>query len=204
VLERVIWTAAVAIAAAAPYAQCAPRTYSIEPAGTVLSFEVRNLGIAKRQGLFGSVTGNVSLDTQAGNGSVDIVVDARSVKTSDPATRAFLRGKSFLNVERYSEIVYKGGRVIFANDKPVRVEGELTLLGITKSVPLAISDFQCEYPSSGARRCVLEAATTFKRSEFGMNRYMTLVSDDVTLFIRSVTISEPDIQLKLAATDPPG
>jgi polyisoprenoid-binding protein YceI len=191
-LERVIWTATATavVAAAAPYAQSAPRAYSIEPADTVVSFEVRDLrdlGIAKRRGLFDSVTGNVSLDAAAGNGSIDIVVDARSVQTSDPATRAFLRGKSFLNVEQYSEIVYKGGRVIFENDQPVRVEGELTLLGVTKSVSLSISGYRCEDDSSGSGRCVLDAATTFRRSEFGMNHYMTLVSDDVTLSIHSVT-----------------
>lgn len=178
---------AVIVAGAAPFARSAPYAYAIEPAHTVVSFEVRNLGIAKRRGLFDGVTGKVSLDAQAGNGSIEIVVNARSVATSDAATRAFLRGKSFLNVERYSEIVYRAGRVIFANGKPVRIEGELTLLGVTRAVPLSISGYTCNGDSSDSSRCVMDAATSFKRSEFGMDRYLGLVSDNVTLSIHGVT-----------------
>jgi polyisoprenoid-binding protein YceI len=187
VLKQVIWLAAAIAAGSAPYAQAAPRTYAIEPAHTVVSFEVRNFGIAKRRGLFPGVSGRVLLDAQAGNGSINIVVNTRSVETSDPATRTFLRGKSFLDVEQFSEIVYKAGRVIFEQDKPVRIEGELTLLGVTRSVSLSISGYTCEGDSSGADRCVLDAATTFRRSEFGMNHYLALVSDDVRLAIHSVT-----------------
>ena len=139
-LTQLIWIAIAAFALAAPHAQSAPRAYAIEPAHTVVSFEVRNFGIAKRRGQFDAVSGNVLLDAQAGYGSIDIVVNARFVEASDPATQAFLRGKSFLNVDLYSEIVYKAERVIFANEKPVRVEGELTLLGVTRSVPCPSPD----------------------------------------------------------------
>jgi len=178
---------AAAIAASVPYAQSAPRAYAIEPAHTLVSFEVRNLGISKQRGLFDEVAGQVLLDAQAGNGAVDIVVNARSVETNNAATRAFLRGKSFLNVEQFSAIVYRAGRVIFERDKPVRIDGQLTLLGVTKPVSLSISGYACENDSSGSSRCILDAAATFRRSDFGMNHYMTLVSDDVRLAIHGVT-----------------
>jgi polyisoprenoid-binding protein YceI len=188
VFKQLIWLSAAALLAGnAPYAPAAPQAYAIEPARTVVSFEVRNLGIAKRRGLFGSVSGRVLLDAQAGNGSIDIVVNAQSVETSDPATRAFLRGRSFLNVEQYSQIIYRAERVVFEQDRPVRIDGELTLLGVTKSVSLLISGYTCEGGPSGASRCVLDAATTFRRSDFGMNHYMALVSDDVRLAIHGVT-----------------
>ena len=181
-------TVAIVVAGCVPSVRAAPRAYAIEPAHTLVSFEVRNFGIAKRRGLFDRVTGQVSLDAQAGAGSVEIVVNARSVETSDAATRAFLRGRSFLNVERFSQIVYRAGRMIFANEKPVRIEGELTLLGVTRSVSLSVSGYACEGGGSSASdRCVMDAATTFKRSEFGMNHYLGLVSDEVTLSIHGVT-----------------
>src|SRR4051794_2498334 len=122
VLKQLTWFSCALAAGGLPCAQSAPRTYAIEPAHTVVSFEVRNLGIARRRGLFADVSGRVLLDAQAGNGAVDIVVNARSVETSDVATRMFLRGKSFLNVEQFSEILYKAGRVTFEQGKPVRIE----------------------------------------------------------------------------------
>jgi polyisoprenoid-binding protein YceI len=154
----------------------------------VVSFEVTNLGIAKRQGVFKDVTGTVLLDPQGGNGSIDIVVNARSIKTGDAATQAFVRGKSFLNVDEYSEIAYRAERVVFADGKPVRIEGKLTLLGVTKDVSLAVSGYEC----SDTAQCVLDAAATFKRSEFGMNRYLALVSDSVRLAIHGVATSTND------------
>jgi polyisoprenoid-binding protein YceI len=187
VFKQLTWLGAAVVAGNVPYAQSAPRAYAIEPAHTVVSFEVRNLGIAKQRGRFANVSGQVLLDAQGGNGTVDIVVNARSVETSDSATRTFLRGKSFLNVEQYSQIVYKAGRVMFEQGKPVRIDGELTLLGVTKSVSLSISGYSCEDDSSGTSHCILDAAATFKRSEFGMNHYMALVSDSVRLAIHSVT-----------------
>ena len=51
----------------------------------------------------------------------------------------FLRGRGLLNVEQYPEIAYKAERVVFAYGEPQRIEGELTLLGVTRSVPLTVS-----------------------------------------------------------------
>jgi polyisoprenoid-binding protein YceI len=162
-------------------AHSAERAYAIEPARTVVTFEVNNLGIVKRRGVFAAVSGTVVLDNQTGNGSMNILVDARSVRASDAATQTFVRGKSFLDVDHHSEIVYKADRVVFLDGKPSRIDGELTLLGVTKTVSLSVSDYHC------AGECTLDAATTFRRSEFGMNHYMRLVSDDVTLAIHGVT-----------------
>ena len=104
--------------------------------------------------------------------------------------------KSFLDVEQYAEIAYRADRIVFADGKPSRIEGKLTILGITKDVSLLVSDYECadEQSSEGAQ-CVLEAATNFRRSEFGMNRYLAFVSDNVRLAIHGVVTEAP---LKLA------
>jgi polyisoprenoid-binding protein YceI len=179
VYKQALWLGLAAMAIAAPCAHPAePQDYSIEPSHTVVTFQVRNLGIAKRRGVFNVVAGRVLLDPKAGDGSVEIVVNAESVQAGDPATQTFVRGKSFLNVDRYSEITYKADHIVFAGTKPTRVEGRLTLLGVTRTVPLTISEYRC-----ADQKCVLEAVATFRRSEFGMNHYLALVSDDVRLEI---------------------
>jgi polyisoprenoid-binding protein YceI len=157
-----------------------PQAYSIEPAHTVVTFQVSNLGIAKRRGVFNAVAGKVLLDPATGEGSVDIVVNAESVQAGDRATQTFVRGESFLNVDKYSEITYRADHVVFAGTKPTRVEGQLTLLGVTRTVPLTVSGYRCD-----DQQCVLDAVATFRRSEFGMNHYLALVSDNVRLEIHS-------------------
>jgi len=190
VIRQIALLGAALIAAAPLCTHSAARVYAIEPTRTVVTFEVT--GIAQQRGVFDSVSGRVLLDPTAGTGTVDIVVNAQSVRTSHAAAETILRGKSFLNIERYSEIDYRAGRVAFVRGKPSRIEGELTLLGITKPVPLSISNYTCADEAApddtSSKPCVLDAIATFKRSEFGMRRYMAFVGDNVTLVIHSVTM----------------
>jgi len=53
---------------------------------------------------------------------------------------------------------------------------------VTKDVSFTVSGYEC----GDTAQCVLDATATFRRSEFGMNRYLTLVSDSVRLVIHGV------------------
>lgn len=157
--------------------------YIIDSDETVVSFEVKRLGLSRQSGEFSSVEGKVALDAQTGSGNIDIAVDTRSVKASSETMESLLRGPAILNVERYSEIAYKAEHVIFADDgKPERIEGHLTLLGVTRPVSLIVERYAC----TPTNRCKLDAVATFKRSEFGMTRYLAIVSDEVKLAIHGV------------------
>ena len=56
------------------------------------------------------------------------------------------------------------------------------------SVTLTVERYICGAPrtASGHQVCKLDATATFKRSEFGMNRYLAVVSDEVKLAIHGV------------------
>ena len=184
--KQAIWLSVTVMAMQSLSAHSSEHAYVIEPTRTVVTFEVHSLGLTKHQGVFNAVTGMVTLDPQVGNGSLDIHVSARSVRTGDAATQNFVRGKSFLDVEQYSEIEYKAEHVLFVGQIPTQVDGELTLLGVTRAVPLTISKYSCR-SAAASDSCILDAVASFRRSEFGMDRYRAFVSDDVKLEIHSVT-----------------
>jgi polyisoprenoid-binding protein YceI len=159
--------------------------YRIDPARTVVSFEVRYLGFARERGQFGETKGLVTLDTRAGDGRIDIVIDARSLHAGNEVKERFLRGPGLLDVERFPEIHYRAERVSFAAGGPGRIEGELTLLGVRKSVPLTVRRYHCARDRFPLReRCVMSAAATFSRSAFGMTGYSAFTSDEVKLAIQ--------------------
>jgi polyisoprenoid-binding protein YceI len=161
--------------------------YTIDPAHTVVSFEVRRLGISTQTGEFSSVVGTVAFDAEAGQGFMEIAVDTRSIRAGSETMESFLRGPGVLNVEQHSKIAYKADDVVFANGKPERINGELTLLGVTRPLTLKVVGYVCtETHAPGQRRCKLDATATFKRSEFGMTRYLAVVSDEVKLAIHGV------------------
>src|SRR5687767_10794300 len=113
----------------------APTAYVIDPTRSTVSFEVKRLGFA-RSGEFTSVAGTVVLDAGANSGSVEIAVDSRSIRAGSEPEENFLRGPSVLNVEEHAEIAYEAGNIVFANGRPVRIDGTLTLRGVTRPVSL--------------------------------------------------------------------
>jgi polyisoprenoid-binding protein YceI len=160
--------------------------FTIDPSRTLVSFEMRSLGTTQR-GEFNRAAGSVMLDSTEERGELDIVIDARSLKASSEAAAKFVRGPSMLNTAVHPEIAYRAQRIVFAEGRPMRIEGELTLLGVTRSVALDVSRYDCQ--GEVDQRCAIVASASVKRSAFGMTRYMMFASDDVKLAIQAEGVS---------------
>jgi polyisoprenoid-binding protein YceI len=158
--------------------------FTLDPRRTVVAFEMRSMGTLQR-GEFRHTAGTVTLDSAAERGELAIVIDARSLRASSAATTNFVRGPSMLNTAAHPEIAYRAQHIVFLDGKPARIEGELTLLGVTRSVPLQVSSYDCDDESVGGERCAIVATASVKRSAFGMTRYMLFASDDVKLAIQA-------------------
>ena len=65
---------------------------------------------------------------------------------------------------------YKGKLTGFHDGVPSRVEGELTLHGVTKPVALDIETFKCiAHPILKRELCGAEAKGTIQRDQFGLD-----------------------------------
>ncbi len=168
--------------------------FTIDPSRTLVSFEMRSMGIMQR-GEFNRAAGTVTLDSAEERGELDIVIDARSLKASSAAAAKFVRGPSMLNTAEHPEIAYRAQRIVFAEGRPMRIEGELTLLGVTRSVALDVSDYACTGQLD--QRCSIVASASVKRSAFGMTRYMMFASDDVKLAIQAEGVSRSTLAARL-------
>jgi polyisoprenoid-binding protein YceI len=178
-----------------PHLHAAAEEYTIDPAHTFATFEIRHLGISTQRGRFNSTRGKVALDAEAGIGNINVVIDAQSIDTGNEAMEKLLRGKDFFNVEQFPQIVYKAQRVVFTNGQPERIDGELTLLGITKPVSLTVSAYSCtRKPFLVQLRCGMDANSELKRSDFGMDTYLSFASDEVKLAIQAEAVVPPKPQ----------
>jgi polyisoprenoid-binding protein YceI len=179
-LTRHSWLAGLlALGALLSHTNSGATEYTIDPARTLVSFEMRSLGTIQR-GEFSRAAGTVELDCDEERGALAIVIDARSLKARSEATTKFVRGPSMLNTEAHPQIEYRAQRIVFAGGRPARIEGELTLLGVTRSVALDVSSYDCI-----DERCAIAATANVKRSAFGMTRYMMFASDEVKLAIQA-------------------
>lgn len=162
--------AAAALALASVSAFAAPTAYNIEPNHTYPSFEADHMGISFWRGKFNKSSGTIVLDRAAKTGTVDITIDAASLDFGHNKMNDHAKGKDMFNVEKFPTATYKGKSVKFNGDTPVAVEGELTLLGVTKPVTLNINKFKCiQHPMFKREACGADASGTFNRADFGLD-----------------------------------
>ena len=118
-----------------------------------------------------------------GRSPSDLRPVARSLDESrlDPV----VKGEKYFNVEKFPTITYKSDTIKFDGDRVVRVEGELTMLGVTKPVALDVQNFTCgANPFNKKPMCGGQATATIKRSDFGMSAGLPYApADEVRIII---------------------
>lgn len=176
---------ALAFLLAASATSAFAQTYNIEPNHTYPSFEADHFGISTWRGKFTKTSGTIVLDRAAKTGSVDITVDTSSVDFGHAKMDEHARGKDLFNVAQYPTATFKSKSIKFNGDTPVAIDGEFTLLGVTKPMTLAINKFKCiQHPMLKREVCGADASGEFKRSDFGMNYGLPAFSPEVKLAIQ--------------------
>ncbi|MDX8399889.1 MAG: YceI family protein [Gallionellaceae bacterium] len=184
-------TLTLALISLAGSAMATPETFNLDPTHSSPRFEYNHFGYSNQQHSFDKISGKIVLDREAKTGSVDIVIEAKSVNTGYAVFNEHIQGKDFLSTEKYPSITFKSTSVKFDGAKPVSVEGKLTLKGVSKAVTLAITSFQ-KMPHPMLKRDAIgaNAVVKIKRSEFNMGKYAPYVSDDVTITLPVEAIKE--------------
>jgi len=159
-------------------------TYVIEPGHSFARFGYSHLGYSTQISRFNKTSGSFTFDGTAGTGSVDITIDTTSVDTGSDIFNKHIQAEDFLFTEKFPTAQYKSTKVVFNNGKPVSVEGELTLKGITKPVTLTVTHFHCmPHPVLKKDACGADATAMVKRTDFNMGKSAPYVGDEVTLSI---------------------
>jgi len=183
--------AALALAVLPFAASAAPESYTLDPYHTFPNFTLDHLGVATIYGRFNKTAGKLTIDRAAKSGSIDLAVDTASVDTgdSDKGSRArsrdeHLRSADFFNAAEFPKMTYKSTGVAFSGDNPTTIDGNLTLLGVTKPLQLTVERFKCNpAQGTGKERCGGNATGKLKRSDFGMKTGIPNLGDEVTLLI---------------------
>src|SRR5579859_1059321 len=189
-LGRAVWAMALAGAISMP-AAAATSTWQIDPNHSSAQFAVRHLAISTVRGAFTKVNGAVQLDDKdIAKSSVEVTIDAASVDTRVEGSDKDLRSDHFFDVEKYPTLTFKSTKVEQTEPGKLKVTGDLTIHGVTKSVVLEV-----EGPSApvkdpwGNQRAAATATTKINRQDFGvkwnakMDNGGLVVGDDVAITI---------------------
>lgn len=166
-------------------AQAAPEKFVIDSTHTYPFFEINHLGWSTMHGFFRKARGTATLDFTAKQGSAEIIIDANSLDTGDPARDERLRDEDFFAVAQYPTLTFKSDRFTFNGDKLVKADGQLTLRGVSQPVTLNFIQFKCGFHALYKVKyyCAGDATATLNRSDFGITAYPGAISEQVKLSI---------------------
>lgn len=183
--------AALAFTGVLASAMAAPVTYGVDGTHTFPRFSYSHFGYSTQLSSFSKTTGKVVFDAEAKKGSVDIVIDMKSVSTGFADFNEHIQGEDFLDTTKFPQATFKSTQVIFEGDKPKSIEGQLTIKGVTKPVTLTITSFQAmPHPMMKKPALGANAFTVIKRSEFSAGKYAPYVGDDVRIDIAIEAIAQ--------------
>ena len=184
-------TLAAVLATLSGAAFAAPETFVIDGAHTFPRFSYSHFGFSTQLSRFNKTSGKIVLDREAKTGSVDVVIDTTSVDTGFDVFNGHIQGEDFLSTEKFPSATFKSTKVRFEGDKPVAVEGDLTIKGVTKPVTLTLTSFILQpHPMLKKDAIGANATTRISRTEFGAGKYAPNVGDEVTIDLAVEAIKE--------------
>ena len=183
--------AAAVIATFSGAVLAAPETFIIDGSHTFPRFSYSHFGFSTQLSRFNKTSGKIVLDREAKTGSVDVVIDTTSVDTGFDVFNGHIQGEDFLSTEKFPSATFKSTKVRFEGDKPVAVEGDLTIKGVTKPVTLTLTSFILQpHPMLKKDAIGANATTRISRTEFGAGKYAPNVGDEVRIDIAIEAIKE--------------
>ncbi|HSF21361.1 MAG TPA: YceI family protein [Burkholderiales bacterium] len=178
----------------------APETYTIDPRHTFPHFTVQHLEVSNIYGRFNKSSGRLILDKAARTASIEITIETATVDTGDSergerkrSRDEHLRSPDFFNAAEFPQMIFKGAATKWNGDIPAEVEGQLTLLGVTRPLKFTVDLFKCgPDPRVGGRRevCGGNGTGVLKRSDFGMKFGIPGTSDEIRLLLQFEAIKE--------------
>jgi polyisoprenoid-binding protein YceI len=176
---------AAGLALAVVRADDAADVYKLEKTHVDLLFSVSHLGFTQKHGSFRDLDATLQCrPEQIEACHVEVVVRADSIDTGVEARDKDLRSDRFFDTAKYPDIRYVSRKVTRGGSNGLRIEGDLTLHGITKPLTLDAT-FNKLAPNPFDQRPTLgfSAHGALKRSDFGVSGLLPMIGDDVTIVI---------------------
>ncbi len=157
-------------------ANAGPSTWQIDPKHSAAQFGVTHLMLSTVRGEFHNLSGTIVLeDKDISKSSVEVTIDATTLDTREPARDKDVKSANFLDVEKFPTFTFKSTKVEQAGAGKLKVTGDLTIHGVTKSVVLDVDGPKPAIKDPwGLQRSAVSATTKINRKDFGVNWNKTM------------------------------
>lgn len=143
-------------------------TWTIDPVHSEVGFSVRHMMVSKVRGKFDGFSGTIVTAENPLASTATASIDLTTINTGNEGRDNHLRSADFFEVEAHQQMTYRTTGVT-VDDDGYLIDGELTLKGITRSVPLRLELGGFGPDAFGGTRAGFTATGEIKRSDFGVD-----------------------------------
>jgi len=160
-----------------------PGVYVIDSKETLVRYATLHMGLNEFWGTFPGATGTLTIDPAAVEAAkLDVTVPVASVETTNRKLNGLFFSDQFFDADKYPKMHFVSTRVTRTGERTAKVAGDLTMHGITKPILLDVT-FNGAGPNAFSKVLTLgfKGEGVVKRSDFGMGKYVPIVSDETTI-----------------------
>ena len=162
-------------------------TYSLDVSHSQVGFAVRHLMVSKTRGRFSDFAGTVEIAGNPLESSVAVTIQTASIDTRDEQRDGHLRSGDFFDAGTHPAMTYVSRSVRESGKGHYVVEGDLTIKGVTRPVPLELTFEGGATDPWGGVRIGFSARAELDREAFGLSWNQALETGGV-LVGKKVTI----------------
>ena len=167
--------------------------WDIDAGHTDVAFIGRHFMVTKVRGRFTEVSGRVVIAPDLSDSAVEVVINMASVQSGSADRDAHIKSAELFDVEQFPTATFRSTTVEWHGTTGV-IRGDLTIHGVTREVPLAVT-FQGHVRDPwGGDRAIFSATTKINREDFGITWNVALeaggflVSKDIQIEIDLETV----------------
>lgn len=173
-----------------------PLSWRIDANHSDMTFRIRHL-VSRVPGTFDRWTAALQADpSDWSRGSVAVSIETASINTRQEKRDNHLRSDDFFDAANHPAITFQSRSVAVEGDR-LRIEGDLTIRGVTRPVVLDGEIVAHTTAPDGTQRVGFRASTRINRHDFGVSWNRAAEGGGLVL------ADDVDIEINLAAVAPP-
>lgn len=163
--------------------QVKPGRYRLDPAHGKITWSLSHLGYSTYYGQITDVAGEATLDPHdPAKSRLSVTIGTASVNGLNDKLNEHLRAPDFFDVQKFPQATYVSTSVEPTSPTTARVNGELTIKGITRVVSFDATFNQAGVnPVDKAYSVGFDGRAVIRRSDFGVSAFLPILGDEVQL-----------------------
>lgn len=161
--------------------------YELDKAYTSIVWYADRMGYSRTIGRFSDFEGTIELNNcEINKSKIDIVIDTNSISSGNDEIDRQLKSITFFDVENYPEARFQSTNINLVEKDNAEVTGNFTMLGKTREISLKVRfNKKAIDPLVNLMRTGYSIRTIVKRSQWGMDKLLAFVSDDISIVIEA-------------------